>query len=100
MKPAVDFAALISSLKAKLKGTHEQLAKLTEQRRPVALDAVTGDEKAKQVIRKIDTDVVATRNEAETLAVAIEEAEKRKIEHDAQVAAADRRRREAEAREI
>src|SRR4051794_7565903 len=96
----MDFAALISDLKAKLAGTIEHAAKLTEQRRPYALDAVSGDAEAKRTIKKIDADVIAIRSETETLEIAIAEAEKRKTEHDAQVAAEDRCRRETEARAI
>ena len=96
----MDFAALISDLKAKLATTIARAAKLTEQRRPYALAAVSGEAEAKRTIRKIDADVIGIRSDAETLEIAIEEAEKRKAEHDAQVAAEDRRRREAKAREI
>jgi len=96
----MDFAALITDLKAKLATANQRLGKLAEQRRPHALDAVTGGIKAKRAIEKINTQAAATRSEAETLAAAIEEAEKRKTEHEARLAAEDRRRREAEAREV
>jgi hypothetical protein len=96
----MDFAAVISDLKVKLTRTNERLAGLGERRRPHALGAMTGDARAKKAIEKIDADAAAARNEADTLTVAIEEAEKRKAEHEAQIAAEDRRRREAEARAI
>ncbi len=97
---AVDFKKLISDLRARITATHERLAGLREARRPHALDAVSGDAKAKKAIAGLDTEVASTAAEGETLAMAIEEAEKRKVEHEAKIAAEDRRRREAEAREI
>ncbi len=97
---AVDFNKLISDLKTKLAATNERLAKLREARRPHALDAVTGDAKAAKAIAGLDTKVASATAEGETLAMALEEAEKRKVEHEAKIAAEDRRRREAEAREI
>ena len=97
---AVDFNKLISDLKAKLAATNERLAKLREARRPHALYAVSGDAKAKKAIANIDADVASAAAEGETLAMALEEAEHRKVEHEAKIAAEDRRRREAEAREI
>jgi len=97
---AVDFNKLISDLKAKLVATNERLAKLREARRPHALDAVSGHAKAKKAIAGLDTEVASATAEGETLAMALEEAEKRKVEHEAKIAAEDRRRREAEAREI
>jgi len=100
METQVDSSTLISDLKAKLAATNERLGKLTEQRRPCSLEAVTGDTKAKRVIEKIDAEVAATHCEAKTVAMAIEEAEKRKVKYEAKIAAEDRRRREAEAREI
>ncbi len=100
METQVDFAALISDLKTKLVATKERLAKLREARRPHALDAVSGDAKAKKAIAGLDTEVASATAEGETLAMALEEAEHRKVEHEAKLAAEDRRRREAEAREI
>ena len=91
----MDFAALITDLKAKLATANQRLGKLAEQRRPHALDAVTGSARAKKAIEKIDTQAAATRSEAETLATAIEEAAKQKAEHEARLAVEDRRRREA-----
>ena len=96
----VNFSKLISDLKAKLAATNERLAKLREARRPHALDAVSGDAKAKKAIAGLDTEVASVTAEGETLVIALEEAEKRKVEHEAKIAAEDRRRREAEAREI
>ena len=97
---AVDFNKLISDLRARITATHERLAKLREARRPHSLEAVSGDAKAKKVIADLDTEIASTTAEGETLAIAMEEAEKRKVEHEAKIAAEDRRRREAEARKI
>jgi hypothetical protein len=94
----MEFATVILDLKAKLAATTERIAMLGERRRPHALGAVTGDAKSKKAIEKIDADAIAARNEAETLIVAIEEAERRRAEHKVQIAAEDRRRREAETR--
>jgi hypothetical protein len=96
----MDFVVVISDLKTKLARTNERLAKLGERRRPHALGAATGDAKAMRSIEKIDADAAAARNEADTLALAIEEAETRKAEHEVHLAAEDRRRREAEARAV
>jgi hypothetical protein len=97
---AVDFNKLISDLKAKLVVTNERLAKLREARRPHALDAVTGDTRAKKAIAVLETKAANATAEGETLAMALEEAEKRKAEAEAKAAEEDRLRREAEAREI
>jgi hypothetical protein len=87
----------ISDLKSRLARAEERLAKLAEKRRPHALGAATGDAKAKRAIEKLDADAAAARGDIETLGLLDgEEAEKREAEHDAQVAAEDRRRREAE----
>lgn len=96
----MNFAAVISGLKARVATTNERLAKLAERRRPYALDAVIGDAKAKRAIEKIDADADAARNEAETLTVAIEEAEKRRAEYEARLVSEVRRRREAGARSV
>ncbi len=84
----MDFAAVIPDLRSKLAKANERLANLGEKRRPFALDAVIGGAKARRAIEKIDADVAAARNESETLTVAIEEAEKRKADHEAQIDAA------------
>jgi hypothetical protein len=97
---AIDFNKLISDLKVKLTATNDRLANLREARRPHALDAVTGDAKAKKTIAVLDAKVVNATVEGETLAMALEEAERRKVEYEAKAAEEDRLRREAEAREI
>ncbi len=97
---AVDFNKFISELRARLTATHERLAKLREARRPHALDAVSGDAKAKKAIANIDAEVASATAEGETLAMALEEAEHRKVEHEAKAAEEERLRREAEARKI
>ena len=97
---AVDFNKLISDLKAKLAATNERLAGLREARRPHALDAVSGDAKARKAIAGLDTEVASVTAEGETLALAIEEAEHRKVEHEAKAAEEERLRREADARKI
>jgi hypothetical protein len=89
---AIDFNKLISDLKVKLTATNDRLANLREARRPHALDAVTGDAKAKKTIAVLDAKVVNATVEGETLAMALEE--------EAKAAEEDRLRREAEAREI
>ena len=97
---AVDFKKLISDLRARLTATHERLAKLREARRPHALDAVTGDVKAKKAIASLDSEVASAAAEGETLAMALEEAEHRKAEVEAKAAEEERLRREADARKI
>ncbi len=64
------------------------------------MDAVSGDAKAKKAIAGLDTEFASLTVEGETLAMALEEAEHRKVEHEAKIAAEDRRQREVEAREI
>ena len=97
---AVDFDKLISDLKAKLAATDERLAQLREAKRPHTLEAVSGDAKAKKAIANIDAEVASATAEGETLAMALEEAEHRKVEHEAKAAEEEQLRREAEARMI
>ena len=97
---AVDFDKLISDLRARIAATHERLAKLREAKRPHTLEAVSGDAKAKKAIANIDAEVASATAEGETLAMALEEAEHRKVEHEAKAAEDERLRREADARKI
>lgn len=96
----MNLESVVSLIKTKLAATHDRFAVLKEQRRPYALDAATGNAKAQKTIEQLDAEIAATHRETETLTVALEEAEKRKIEREAELAAEDHRRREAEAQKI
>lgn len=95
-----DFNKLIPKLQARITEAIERLARLREARRPHAIDAVSGNQKAKKAIAGIDAEVASAAAEGETLAVALEEAERQKAEAETKAAEEERIRREAEARTI
>lgn len=96
----VDFDKLITKLQARIGATRERLTGLRGARRPHALDAVSGNRKARKAIAGIDAEVASAAAEGETLAIALEEAERQKGEAQEKAAEEERLQREAEARRI
>ncbi|WP_163265608.1 hypothetical protein [Chelativorans alearense] len=95
-----DFTKMIDEIRAKIASTADRLAELREKRRPHALGAFGGDEKASAAVAKIAAEESAVRDEADTLALALEEAEKRKAEADRIAAEKDQLARDKEAKRI
>ena len=97
---ATDYHDIIADLRTRLAQARNRIEQLIEARRPFAYDAVTGNASAQAEIDAIDVEAAQARSEAETLALAVEEACKRQRDHDANLAAAERRRREDESRAL
>jgi hypothetical protein len=97
---AFDFTKLIPTLQSKLSATRERLTSLREARHAHALKAATGDKKAKEVIAKVEEEVADVSTEAETLAIALEQAQKQQRELEIKASEDQRQKRISEAREI
>ena len=96
----MNYAAKITELGRRTDEISDKIDSLNERRKEFALGAVEGDKTNLKAIQVIDDEAEALRREYETLTAAIDQADRLRLEQEAEIARKDRERREVEARKI
>ena len=80
---------IIDELQEQLEASHARVAGLSESKRPLTLDAATGDQKARAKLAEINAEIRTVEQEAVDLAEAITQAEAKLADADAEKARID-----------